>query len=692
MDEVDEGEQVYARGNNAENLQLGRKKKYSNLVTLGKKEVSTFNEKIMIEKKEQELLKMIPMLKEGTSCQLKKKSKNNFSNMDEISNEFMMKLYSSKTPSKQVEDVSENSQYIKTYSCPKKRVYTPSKFDKSMVFNYNLHEEHEDEENDEDEETSNKLSMFTTPKRRYTNKRKIGRIKNENNSHFSSKKKKKKSVYDELMFLHTPLREKNKYIPDEKEEHNYAGKDKWIMNESNMNELPEYIKNEYVSYLCSPLKRSERLIKSKINKMLNQNIENLKNEKEHKTKDSSKNNSSGCSDDDSCNTSETNQIAHCDFEPEEEERCWDDYYTQSVDKTRPFTGITTELAVSMISDLLKQRIKKIKIDDKEFFSPISENDTIMEIGHGNHPLAVQMYEKWGTVGRYMGVEFSGLASREALKCEKLKSLFLKRKVEFVKVLSMKYYKEDSLDGVVTQSNISPRNTKTDFIKLYTFKYIFAKSTLDYITCRMDNIGNSCDWEEDLQISPSVVEMFNSLSDSLQNSKNGNNKNNSTIIFVEPSNSSKFRDHILTIFKVIYTATFKYDSSAKYLRLCKITNNTKACGYMIEKRNEVYQNFEQMRQEFLKLILKSSITKNIDEVDWYLPTTAPQKWISNSPDDIEYLVNVELFFRSPASTERAQQKYTMPNNPKWEAICKEELFAALHIKYVPLMEKNFDRTV
>lgn len=62
--------------------------------------------------------------------------------------------------------------------------------------------------------------------------------------------------------------------------------------------------------------------------------------------------------------------------------------------------------------------------------------------------------------------------------------------------------------------------------------------------------------------------------------------------------------------------------------------------MLEKRNEVYESFEEMRHEFLKLILKSSITKNIDEVDWFLPTQVPKRWLSRNPADIEYLVKLD----------------------------------------------------
>ncbi|SBT80034.1 conserved Plasmodium protein, unknown function, partial [Plasmodium malariae] len=634
----------------------------------------------------QDLFKELPtIIGEDSFCALRKRT-NCSSNMKEMTADMMRmtmmlnNMYN-KTSSEATEDLTESSKYLKTYSS-KKRVYTPSKFENHSIFNV------ENYQNDEIDGSINKASMYSTPKKRYySNKRKMNNkddVDDVDDDDDNTINTKELSDYEKIETA-----------------------DKWVMNKSHVNELPEHIKSEYVSYLCSPLKRSERLIKSKINKMLNANVESLKKEtlgemKEVRNNSGGNANGSGNnnivgnsnngiseSNDDRKNSGSSGiegggegfQIMECDFKPEEEEKCWDDYYTQSNDKVRPFTGISTELAVNIISELLKSKVKKIKIENKELFSPITENDTIMEIGHGNHPLAVQMFEKWGTVGRYVGVEFSGLASKEALKCEKLKNLFLKRKVEFIKVLSMKYYKEDNtLDGIVTQSNISPPNTKTDFIKSYSFKYIFAKSTLDYITCRMDNIGNSCDWEEDLQISPSVVEMFNSLSDSLQssgckssnsngnnsNSSNGNNfnscgnnsnscgnssnsnsnssnsngKNNSCIIFVEPSNSSKFRDHVLTIFKVIYTATFKYNSSSKFLRLCKITNNIKACGYMIEKRNEVYQSFEQIRHEFLKLILKSSATKNIDEVDWYLPTTAPKKWLSNSPNDIEYLVKLD----------------------------------------------------
>ncbi|CRG95097.1 conserved Plasmodium protein, unknown function [Plasmodium gallinaceum] len=601
MDKFGKKEYICTPNKQIESINFIKKKEYSNLITTFKKGIEKFNKDILIKKEKKEILNMIPLICEQ-SCELKKIKNNIYHNEISDHNDLF------KTPHKKESGFVENLNCIKNFSC-KKRIRTPCNFEKTNIIHY--------------EENAKNISVYSTPKRY---KKRVNEKKDD--IILTSKNKKKKSLYEELEYLHTPLREKNKYN-FEKINKNIG--EKWIMNESNMHDLPENIKNEYVSYLCSPLKRSERLIKTKINKMLNENVEILKQEKLENNNDVSNNN---ITDKNNCDINEI----HCDFKPEEEEKCWDEFYTQSVDKIKPFTGITTELAVSVITELLKSKIKKIKIDNKEFLSPISENDTIMEIGHGNHPLAVQMFEKWGTVGRYIGVEFSGEASREALKCKKLKNLLLKRKVEFIKVLSMNYYKEDFLNGIVIESNISPANTQTNFIKLYTFKYIFAKSTLDYITCRMDNIGNSCNWEEDLQISPSVVEMFNSLSDSLHNCKNS--KNNSYIIFIEPNNSSKFRDHILTIFKVIYTATFKYNSSAKYLRLFKIINYNKACGYMIEKRNEIYQNFEELRQEFLKLILKSSFTKNIDEVDWFLPTREPKKWVSNLPDDIEYLVKLD----------------------------------------------------
>ncbi|EUR65949.1 hypothetical protein PFBG_04689 [Plasmodium falciparum 7G8] len=609
---------VCTSDNKIENTKLNSKKKYSNLVRIFKEEVDYLKKKkqedIIFEQKKKELLKMLPLIRKESSCELNNLI-HSFSNKTDSSDDM---CFYNKTPHRTEEDnFKENNNYMKTSYSTKKRVYTPCNYDKTDIYS--------------DKEKEDKISLYTTPKR--CKRRNITKKESSNVKSRGSNSKKKKNLCDELVNIRTPVKSKNEYLI-EKETYESITKDKWLMNESNMNELPENIKDEYVSYLCSPLKRSERLIKSKINKMLNENIEQIKQEQMASNSDTHKN---SCTNSDILNNDDNSSI-HCDFIPEEEEKCWDEFYTQSIDKTRPFTGITTELAVDIITEMLRSKIKKIKIKNKEFFSPISENDTIMEIGHGNHPLAVQMFEKWGTVGRYVGIEFSGEASKEALKCEKLKNLYLMRKVEFIKILSMKYYKDNYLNGVVAESNISPVNTKTDFIELYTFKYIFAKSTLDYITCRMDDIGNSCDWEEDLQISPTVVEMFNSLADSLQNCKKA--KNNSYIIFVEPSNSSKFRDHILTIFKVIYTATFKYGSSAKYLRLYKLLNHNKACGYMLEKRNEVYESFEEMRHEFLKLILKSSITKNIDEVDWFLPTQVPKRWLSRNPTDIEYLVKLD----------------------------------------------------
>lgn len=634
------------------------KKKYSNLVKISKNEMEgseNKNDLLSKKKEERRVPEVFPMMMEETPSLELKKLREGVSNFEDGADDVMMSLCMSKTPCKRYDDdiICENSKYVKTYSS-KKRVYTPRKVNKGNLFQF------ENEERDG-------ASMFITPKRKYTNKRKINEMLKDlhsdqvANRSVTKRKKKKKSIYDELVYLYTPRRVGRKYSENVSDTVNgvdsvsvtkmidpadlanlgNAGAlaDKWQMQESNVRDLPEYIRNEYISYLCSPLKRSERLIKSKINKMLNENAgQDKQTNSDGAERDMNSNNTTCCTSNYS-GISKTESI-HCDFEPEEEEKCWDDYYTQGNDKVRPFTGITTELAVDMITELLKPKIRKMVIDEKEYFSPITENDTIMEVGHGNHPLAVQMHEKWGTVGRYIGVEFSGLASKEALKCEKLKKLFLKRKVEFVKILSMKYFKEDYLNGLVVQSNISPPNTKADFVKMNSFKYIFAKSTLDYITCRMDNIGNSGDWEEDLQISPSVVDMFDSLADSLQNCKNNTSRCNSCIIFVEPSNSSKFRDHILTIFKAIYTATFKYSSAAKFLRLSKITNNPKACGYMIEKRNEVYRDFEEIRQDFLKLILKASVTKNVDEVDWYLPSEAPKKWVSTNPEDIEYLVKLD----------------------------------------------------
>ncbi|EUD67690.1 hypothetical protein C922_01876 [Plasmodium inui San Antonio 1] len=597
-----QGDVAHACGE--EHERIPPRKKYSNLVKISKKEIEgceNKNDLLLKKKEERRALESFPEMVEETPSHELKKLREGICNFEDGADDVMMSLYMSKTPCKRYHDdmICESTNYVKTYSS-KKRIYTPRKVNKGNLFEF---------ENEE----SGKASMFTTPKRKYTNKRKINEM---DRSKYAANGVDAANPMDA-----TPAGEK------------------WRMQESNMQELPEYIKNEYISYLCSPLKRSERLIKSRINKMLNENIGYEKQANSEGTeRDMNSNNTTSYTS--SYSGISKSEETLCDFEPEEEEKCWDDYYTQGNDKVRPFTGITTELAVDMITELLKSKIRKIVIDEKEYFSPISENDTIMEVGHGNHPLAVQMHEKWGTTGRYIGVEFSGLASQEALKCEKLKKLFLTRKVEFVKVLSMKYFKDDYLNGLVVQSNISPCNEKADFVKMNTFKYIFAKSTLDYITCRMDNIGNSGDWEEDLQISPSVVDMFDSLADSLQNCRSNSNRCNSCIIFVEPSNSSKFRDHILTIFKAIYTATFKYRSAAKFLRLSKITNNPKACGYMIEKRNEVYRDFEEIRQEFLKLIIKASVTKNVDEVDWYLPNEAPRKWISSNPADIEYLVKLD----------------------------------------------------
>ncbi|PHJ23915.1 hypothetical protein CSUI_002233 [Cystoisospora suis] len=121
-----------------------------------------------------------------------------------------------------------------------------------------------------------------------------------------------------------------------------------------------------------------------------------------------------------------------------------------------------------------------------------------------------------------------------------------------------------------------------------------------------------------------------------------NSSKSFLIFLEPRN--KARIHLLTIIKVIFTATFtSRPSPARHFRLCRIfcsraRGQEKAVGYLLEKRDSVYTSYAELYGDVVEV---TKVLKKLDpygEFDDLLPPFAPPKWRSEEPEDIEILVD------------------------------------------------------
>lgn len=144
-----------------------------------------------------------------------------------------------------------------------------------------------------------------------------------------------------------------------------------------------------------------------------------------------------------------------------------------------------------------------------------------------------------------------------------------------------------------------------------------------------------DWEDQPRIAPSVVEMFDSLSLALDEPSAGRVP---TIIFVEPGDFVKFRDHIATIVRVIYSGTFRTKSPAKWLRLTLVRRykNHKAICYTLQKTQHTYECYADLRADIYRVTSGLYELSSAQDDDWLLPINVPPKWNSVSGCDLEQL--------------------------------------------------------
>ncbi|KEP61796.1 UNVERIFIED_CONTAM: hypothetical protein HHA_281380 [Hammondia hammondi] len=115
-----------------------------------------------------------------------------------------------------------------------------------------------------------------------------------------------------------------------------------------------------------------------------------------------------------------------------------------------------------------------------------------------------------------------------------------------------------------------------------------------------------------------------------------------VVFLEPRN--KARIHLLTIIKVIHSATFTATPSpARFLRLSRILcprgrGQEKIIGYLLEKRTTCYASYTELYDDIQR------VSRPIQKADPYgdfedlLPPVEPVKWRSEEPGDIEVLVD------------------------------------------------------
>ncbi|PFH31218.1 hypothetical protein BESB_030920 [Besnoitia besnoiti] len=115
-----------------------------------------------------------------------------------------------------------------------------------------------------------------------------------------------------------------------------------------------------------------------------------------------------------------------------------------------------------------------------------------------------------------------------------------------------------------------------------------------------------------------------------------------VVFLEPKN--KARIHLLTIFKVIYAATFSSTPSpARFLRLCRICSpksrgQDKAVGYLLEKRASCFASYSELYEDVQEVSRQFQKSDPCGDLDDLLPPFEPVKWASDEPSDIEVLVD------------------------------------------------------
>ncbi|KAK2198432.1 hypothetical protein BdWA1_001447 [Babesia duncani] len=314
------------------------------------------------------------------------------------------------------------------------------------------------------------------------------------------------------------------------------------------------------------------------------------------------------------------QYEYQDFDAESESLAWDNFYTNGKNSDVPFSGFDMHATVSIIEAALKTVRGK----------PLNQRDVIIEIGHGKHPLIYAL----PNVKYYFGIEFSAAAVFESIKLHKNSPSYdFGPNVEFLLAKEMNYFTQDS---VLNLDLILPQRGNTR-LKSACANILVAKSTLDYITCRLSQSVNLANWEEHPRIPPFIVEMFDSISQLTLPQKRG-----ALIIFVEPDDDIKFKDHIVTLVRVLYAATFKGNSPAKYIRLKKIIRhaNVGAICYVLEK-GDPYASFMDMRAAFWGKCRGLYSIMSRQDHDWLLPTRVPPKWDSDAKEDIECIDILDL---------------------------------------------------
>ncbi|CDR94925.1 hypothetical protein, conserved [Babesia bigemina] len=316
------------------------------------------------------------------------------------------------------------------------------------------------------------------------------------------------------------------------------------------------------------------------------------------------------------------------FRVEDEAKAWDMFYSDRRQSDEPFSGVNAKEAVSMIYSAIRRIRSPPLVDSRDF---------IMEVGHGKHPLIWDLQRAFKNFGSYTGVEFSGDSILEAINLrarthESEEASDLADNVEFLRATSINYFNSD---GSCNAEVIIPADRYTPRLTAGSVTLVLAKSTLDYITCRLTGSVSTLNWDENPRISPAVVEMFDSFSTALGKVSESRPK---AIIFVEPGDFIKFRDHIATIARVIYDATFRRNSPAKWLRLTHVRRNKtyKAAIYTLEKTNQAYESYQEMRDDIRQLTARIYELSGAQDDDWLLPTTVPPRWNTHNHGDFEQL--------------------------------------------------------
>ncbi|RQX73430.1 hypothetical protein TGCAST_281380 [Toxoplasma gondii CAST] len=115
-----------------------------------------------------------------------------------------------------------------------------------------------------------------------------------------------------------------------------------------------------------------------------------------------------------------------------------------------------------------------------------------------------------------------------------------------------------------------------------------------------------------------------------------------VVFLEPRN--KARIHLLTIIKVIHSATFTATPSpARFLRLSRVLcprgrGQEKIIGYLLEKRTTCYASYTELYDDIQRVCRPIQKADPYGDFEDLLPPLEPVKWRSEEPGDIEVLVD------------------------------------------------------